>query len=146
MPDNTTIGSGAVVPVDVPVAADDIAGVKYQRVKLSVGADGVVGDATPANPLPVSSAPSTGAAPTAFTATSSTVIFSANGAAKLRTFSNDCDKDLFLTLNASAASVTVYHVKVPNSGGFFSTDYTGEVRGILSGAIVTGQVNVGEFT
>lgn len=146
MPDNVTIGSGALVPVDVPTATDLVGGVHYQRVKVSVGADGVVGDATPANPLPVSTAPSTGAAPTAFTATSSTVVFSANTAAKLRTFSNDCDKDLYLTLNASAASVTVYHVKVPASGGFFSTDYTGEIRGILSGSIVTGQVNVGEFT
>lgn len=74
------------------------------------------------------------------------MVFSANAAAKLRTFYNNSDKDLFLTLAASVASATVYHVKVPNTGGFFSTDYTGEVRGILSGAIVTGQVNVGEFT
>jgi hypothetical protein len=34
-------------------AADDVGGAKYQRVKISVGADGVVGDATPSNPIPV---------------------------------------------------------------------------------------------
>lgn len=57
MPDNTTItpGTGATV------AADDIGGVLYQRVKLAVGADGSAADlapgtATAANSLPVAMA------------------------------------------------------------------------------------------
>jgi hypothetical protein len=44
---NVTPGAGATV------AADDIAGVKYQRVKIAIGADGVNdGDASAATPLP----------------------------------------------------------------------------------------------
>lgn len=52
MSDNTTLnpGSGGAV-----VASDDIAGVQYQRVKLTLGADGVNdGDASKSNPMPVS--------------------------------------------------------------------------------------------
>lgn len=49
MPDNVgyTPGSGATV------AADDVGGVLHQRVKLSVGADGVAADVTPTNGLPI---------------------------------------------------------------------------------------------
>ena len=49
MADNTTItpGTGA------SVAADDVGGVLYQRVKISVGADGAAADATAAAPIPV---------------------------------------------------------------------------------------------
>lgn len=51
MADNQNIDPGTTP--SVPIAADDIAGVKYQRVKIAVGADGVAADATSANPLPV---------------------------------------------------------------------------------------------
>lgn len=49
MPDNIDItpGSGATV------AADEIGGVKYQRVKPCVGDDGVAVDVSQNNPLPV---------------------------------------------------------------------------------------------
>lgn len=51
MSDNTQLNPGA----DGDIAAtDDIDGVKYQRVKLTLGADGVNdGDLSAANPLPV---------------------------------------------------------------------------------------------
>ena len=42
MADNTTLNAGTGGDV---IASDDIAGVKYQRVKLSVGADGAAADA-----------------------------------------------------------------------------------------------------
>jgi hypothetical protein len=45
-----TPGSGAIV------AADDISGVLYQRIKPVVGADGVAVDVSSANPMPVSDA------------------------------------------------------------------------------------------
>ena len=53
MADNVgyTPGSGATV------AADDVGGVLYQRVKIAVGSDGSASDATDANPLPTSDAP-----------------------------------------------------------------------------------------
>jgi hypothetical protein len=42
-----TPGTGALV------AADDIAGVLHQRIKLGIGGDGVAVDVSEANPLPV---------------------------------------------------------------------------------------------
>ena len=49
MPDNVgyTPGSGATI------AADDISGVLYQRVKVGVGADGTAVDVSSANPMPI---------------------------------------------------------------------------------------------
>jgi hypothetical protein len=49
MADNVgyTPGSGATV------AADDIGGVLYQRVKIAAGADGAATDVSSANPLPI---------------------------------------------------------------------------------------------
>jgi hypothetical protein len=50
MPDNVgyTPGTGATI------AADDVGGALYQRVKLATGADGVIeGDVSPANPMPI---------------------------------------------------------------------------------------------
>lgn len=44
MADNTTLNSGTGGDV---IASDDIGGVKHQRVKLSVGADGAASDAVP---------------------------------------------------------------------------------------------------
>lgn len=52
MADNITITQGT----GTTMAADDVSSVYYQRVKVSVGADGTAGDATPTNPLPVASA------------------------------------------------------------------------------------------
>lgn len=54
MADNTTLNTGTGGDV---IATDDIAGVKFQRVKLIHGADGVnAGDVSTANPLPVGDA------------------------------------------------------------------------------------------
>jgi hypothetical protein len=51
MADNTTLNPGTGGDV---IASDDIGGVKFQRVKISVGADGSATDATETTPLPVS--------------------------------------------------------------------------------------------
>ena len=54
---NITPGSGATV------AADDVSGVLYQRVKLTLGADGVSsGDVAAANPIPAKITDGTNAA------------------------------------------------------------------------------------
>ena len=51
MVDNTTLNLGAGGDT---IALDDIGGVKFQRVKLIHGADGVnAGDVSTANPFPV---------------------------------------------------------------------------------------------
>lgn len=51
MADNTVLNIGTGGDV---IASDDIGGVKFQRVKISVGADGSATDATETTPLPVS--------------------------------------------------------------------------------------------
>ena len=51
MSNNTTLNVGAGGDV---IASDDIGGVKYQRVKLTMGAEGVNdGDLSASNPMPV---------------------------------------------------------------------------------------------
>lgn len=50
MADNTTLNIGTGGDV---IASDDIAGVKYQRVKVTFGADGVATDVDSISPLPV---------------------------------------------------------------------------------------------
>ena len=50
MADNTTLNTGTGGDV---IATDDIAGVKHQRVKLEIGADGAASDVHSGNPLPV---------------------------------------------------------------------------------------------
>lgn len=50
MADNVTITEGS----GTQIAADEVAGVKYQRVKVAHGDDGVAVDTSETNPLPVS--------------------------------------------------------------------------------------------
>lgn len=50
MADNTTLSAGAGGDT---IATDDIAGVKYQRVKVTFGADGAAADVAAAEPLPI---------------------------------------------------------------------------------------------
>lgn len=50
MADNTTLNAGAGGDV---IATDDIAGVKHQRVKVEIGADGAASDVHAGNPMPV---------------------------------------------------------------------------------------------
>lgn len=51
MADNTTLNPGAGGDV---IASDDIAGVKYQRIKTGFGEEGVYADVSATDPLPVS--------------------------------------------------------------------------------------------
>lgn len=48
MADNVTITEGS----GTQIAADDVAGVKYQRIKVATGEDGVANDVSSVNPLP----------------------------------------------------------------------------------------------
>ena len=50
MADNVAITAGA----GTSIASDDIGGVHWQRIKVGWGADGVAGDVSATNPLPVS--------------------------------------------------------------------------------------------
>jgi hypothetical protein len=53
MADNTVLDAGTGGDT---IATDDIGGVKFQRVKITTGADGTANDVTNANPVPVSDA------------------------------------------------------------------------------------------
>lgn len=53
MADNTVLNAGTGGDT---IATDDISGIKYQRVKITTGADGTANDVTNANPVPVSDA------------------------------------------------------------------------------------------
>lgn len=48
MVDNVSITEGS----GTQIAADDVGGVKYQRIKVSTGEDGVANDVSSSNPLP----------------------------------------------------------------------------------------------
>lgn len=48
MADNVTITEGS----GTQIAADDVGGVKYQRIKVATGEDGVANDVSSSNPLP----------------------------------------------------------------------------------------------
>lgn len=48
MADNVTITEGS----GTQIAADDVGGVKYQRIKVATGADGTANDVSSSNPLP----------------------------------------------------------------------------------------------
>lgn len=52
MADNSTLPANGDV-----IAADDINGVKYQRMKVNFGADGVAIDVSSSSPLPIAAAP-----------------------------------------------------------------------------------------
>lgn len=88
-----------------------------------------------------------GAAPAAFTSTSSTVLLASNAGRIAATIQNDSDKDLFINLSTTAVTVSAYYARVRAAGGFFSVDnYTGQITGIMASAIGSGQVVVGELT
>lgn len=56
MSDNTQVISASAFPNGLGdvIATDDIDGVKYQRAKITIGADGVNdGDVSASNPMPV---------------------------------------------------------------------------------------------
>ena len=79
MADNTqlNVGSGGDL-----IASDDIGGVKYQRVKLTLGVDGVTnGDVSSTNPIPIEFPQATGTSrsgTTSATVSTSTALMAAN--------------------------------------------------------------------
>lgn len=115
---------------------------KTQVVKVELGANGAFdGFVSSSNPLPAREARAS-AAPTegAFTSVADAQILAADAARKSFSISNDSDQVLFIRYGAGAVTTAVYRVRIP-PGGFYSDDgWSGEVRGILAGAIGAGQV------
>lgn len=148
MADNVNIpttGSGDTGPV--PVAADDIGGVKYQRVKISIGADGFATDLSAAAALPVALGHSSTTAQTSVACSaSSQVLLSANVNAKQRTIVNDSTSAGYLRFDASAATTTnwSYKLQAGQTYEFNPVLYDGEVRAISDTA--TGSWRITEWT
>lgn len=126
MADNTTLNLGTGGDV---IATDDIGGVKFQRMKLIFGADGVnAGDVSSANPLPVFT-----------TDTDKTIIgLWANGSAAGAT---TVETAITLTRSGSAGAATTSAATfVPTSGKRFRiTSISFATRG---SATATAQVTV----
>lgn len=145
MADNTTINPGSGGDV---IATDDLSGVKYQRVKVNYGADGVANDVTPTVGLPVAQQQSaTGTlSSVAGTTSASTQLLASNTSRKGACFFNDSAAVLYLGLNATVTT-TSHTVQIP-AGGYYelpgSSVYTGVIAGVWASA--TGNVRITELS
>lgn len=90
-------------------------------------------------------AANSGPAPASFTATVSTLVYATSAADKLRTIMNDSDQDMLVMLSATVVTLTQYSVRVRANGGYFSTDFNGEIRAMMVAAIGSGQVLTQRF-
>jgi len=110
MADNTTLSTGSGGDV---IASDDITSVKYQRVKLTLGADGVNdGDVASGNPLPVSDA---AGSLTVDNAVISIVGGGTEAAAQRVTIANDSTG--LLSVDDNGSSLTVDNATISVVGG-----------------------------
>lgn len=138
----TNPGSGGVT-----FASDDIAGVHYPRVKLSVGAEGSAVDVSAAAPMPVTTLGADGSAVTNVAASAaSVVVLAANADRKGAVIHNDSTATLYLVLNASVASPANYTEQLAAGESLVLErgDYNGEIRGIWAAA--AGDARVTEFS
>lgn len=122
MADNVTvINSSGNTGSDYTAAADEIAGLKHQRVKISVGDDGAAADCGPSNPLPVSGALSvTGTMDTDFNT-------------GLTAFSNTALSNTKTAVKASAGKVYGWMVHNPSAATAFI-----QVWNVAIGSITVG--------
>lgn len=146
MADNTVINPGTSGD---SIATDDISGIKFQRVKLIHGADGVNdGDVSTANRFPVKGSTSATATLTNVNDTASSTTVLASNANRLgATFFNDSTSLLYLKFGATA-STTSFTTQI-QPGGYFELPgpaiYTGVIDGIWS-ADASGAVRITELT
>lgn len=149
MADNVAITAGS----GTSVAADDIASVFYQRVKLSLGADGTAVDAvagagavgtgvqrmTLASDDPLVSlvgAPTVGTITSVASSATDVTILASNASRKGAYVYNDSTQVLYLALSNVTSSATVFTQKMA-AGDAFSLlpgSYTGVIKGIWASA------------
>ncbi len=147
MADNTTLNTGTGGSV---VADDDIGGVKFQRVKLIHGADGVnAGDVSTANGLPTKQVRSATPVQTSVVNAIATTSLLASNANRLgATIFNDDTANTGATLRVklgATASATSFTVAIAAQGYYeIPFNYTGAIDGIASAA--TGNARITELT
>jgi hypothetical protein len=139
-----TPGTGDVV------AADDIAGVKHQRIKLVLGADGVSdGDVSSSNPMPVSNvleSSATGALTSVSNSTSSVSVLAANANRKGFIIHNDSNTNVFVAFSATS-STSAFTLRLTNQSSYFSNTlpiYRGVISAIATAA--AGSLRITELT
>lgn len=144
MADNVTLNAGTGGAV---MATDDIGGVHWERVKLTLGADGVNdGDVSATNPIPIKERRAATSAVTSVAGSLSSVTVLSSNANRLGAYVwNDSAVALYLKLGATAStsSFTVYMLP----GAFYELPhpcYTGVIDGIWVSA--TGFARVTEIT
>jgi hypothetical protein len=142
MADNVTLNPG--VGGDT-IASDEIAAAQYQRIKLTLGADGVNdGDVAAGNPMPViETRPSAATLTNVAGSASSVTLIASNASRRGAMVANDSAAALYIKYGATA-SISSFTVKVA-AGGYFELPqpvYTGVVDGIWDSA--TGNARVTE--
>lgn len=127
------------------IATDDIAGVKYQRVKVTYGADGSSTDVATASPLPVLQKVAGTATGTNVSSSATDVTLLAANSARLgATIFNDSTVALYVNLGA-AASFTAFVVKLAAASYYeVPFGYTGSLHGLWDSA--TGAARICELT
>lgn len=130
MADNITVsvfGGGSA-----SMATDDIGSVHFERVKLTLGADGANdGDVSSANPMPVKELRAATTAVTSVGDSATSVTLLASNAARLgATIANDSSAVLYVKLGATA-STSSYTVKMTQDAYYeVPFGYTGVIDGI----------------
>lgn len=144
MADNVELNQGTGGAV---MATDDIGGVHFERVKLTLGADGVnAGDVSASNPIPAKEtrAATSTLANVAGSASSITILALNAGRLGAAVF-NDSSSALYLKFGTTA-STSSFTVKIA-AGGYFEVPhpcYTGRIDGIWDSA--TGNARVTEVS
>lgn len=144
MSDNTTLPALGEV-----IATDDISGVKYQRVKIVHGENGVNdGDVSLSNPLPIKkSAPaSSSISHVAVSTASDVIILASNTNRKGAIIENNSTGILYLLLGTGITSSSNRSLAIAASDTFLleNGDYTGIIRGIWE-SDSSGNANITEF-
>lgn len=144
MSDNVQLNSGSGGAV---MATDDIGGIHFERVKLTLGIDGVNdGDVAATNPVPSKERRASAASIASVAGSASSVTVLASNAARLgAAVFNDSATALYLKFGATA-STSSFTVKVA-AGGYFEVPhpcYTGVIDGIWDSA--TGNARVTEVS
>lgn len=142
MADNTVINAGTGGDT---IATDDIGGIKYQRVKVTFGADGAATDVATAAPLPTTSTCGTATLTNVAGSATSVSLLAANTARRQVIIWNDSTALLYVKFGATA-STTSFTFQVVG-GGYLELPmpvYTGAIDGIWVTA--TGSARITELT
>lgn len=144
MADNLQVTQGT----GTTVAADEIAGVLHQRIKMVIGADGVNdGDVSLTNPMPTKSQVSgTGTITSIANSTSSGVALAANANRKGLIIHNDSTTTVFIAF-AATSSNSAFTIRLTNQASYIYSApiiYTGIISSIATAT--NGNLRITELT